>query len=188
MSYISTIQKQSYTINPGDNGAQRSVTIDDKTYQLDWRQIAPLAANAQGQAPAGGHFSLVIAGKSYDVFARDITKASQKNSKTYEIYLAGQRFDVTVEDEHTRALEGLARSNAHSGLATVEAPMPGLVVNITVEPGATVNEGQTVAILEAMKMENDLASPITGTIKEIQVDKGQTVDQGQVLVVIEGES
>jgi biotin carboxyl carrier protein len=63
--------------------------------------------------------------------------------------------------------------------------MPGLVVSIPVEVGAQVELHQTVAILEAMKMENDLSSPINGIIKEIRASKGQTVDQGQVLVVIE---
>jgi biotin carboxyl carrier protein len=186
MAYISTIQQRTYTIDPQANGQQRNVTIDEQAYRVDWRQIAPLAASAKGQTTAGGQFSLLIAGKSYDIFARDITKANQQASKTYEIFVAGQRFEVNVEDERTRTLEGLTSTGIHSGLATVEAPMPGLVVNVTVEAGTSVSAGQTVVILEAMKMENDLASPITGTIKEVQVNTGQTVDQGQTLVTIEG--
>jgi biotin carboxyl carrier protein len=55
------------------------------------------------------------------------------------------------------------------------------------DPGANVERGQTVVILEAMKMENDLASPITGKVKEIRVSKGQTVNQGDVLVVVSAE-
>ncbi|HCI78683.1 MAG TPA: acetyl-CoA carboxylase biotin carboxyl carrier protein subunit, partial [Ktedonobacter sp.] len=47
---------------------------------------------------------------------------------------------------------------------------------------------QTVVVLEAMKMENDLASPIAGILKEVRVSKGQTVDQGEVLVVISSEA
>jgi biotin carboxyl carrier protein len=186
MSYISTIQQQTYTVDTEENGQQRRVIIDGQEYQLDWRRIAPLAADARGHTPGGGRFSLVITGKSYDVVARNITPSGTKNSQTYEITIAGQRFEVTVEDEHTRTLEELARSGVHSGAASIQAPMPGLVVNVLVEPGTSVTEGQTVAVLEAMKMENDLLSPITGTVKEIRVEKGQTVDQNQVLVVIEG--
>ena len=62
--------------------------------------------------------------------------------------------------------------------------MPGLVIGIPLEKGAKVEAGQTVVVLEAMKMENDLSSPIAGSIREIRVNKGQTVDQGEVLVVI----
>ena len=50
-----------------------------------------------------------------------------------------------------------------------------------------MTQGQTVVVLEAMKMENDLTSPITGKLVEVRVQKGQTVDQGEVLAVIEGE-
>jgi biotin carboxyl carrier protein len=63
--------------------------------------------------------------------------------------------------------------------------MPGLVVNMLVVPGDSVSAGQTVVILEAMKMENDLPAPIDGTIKEVRVQKGDTVDNGQILVTIE---
>lgn len=65
--------------------------------------------------------------------------------------------------------------------------MPGLVIGVPIEPGATVTRGQTVIVLEAMKMENDLAAPRSGIIKEIKVNQGQTVNQGDILVTIAGE-
>jgi len=55
------------------------------------------------------------------------------------------------------------------------------------EPGTSVERGQTVVILEAMKMENDLGSPIAGTIKEVRVSTGQPVNHGDVLVVVAAE-
>jgi pyruvate carboxylase subunit B len=136
---------------------------------------------------AGGRYSLIIEGNSYEVFARRISKADEKDGETYEIYVAGQRFEVKVEDERTKLLAGLVKSAAATGEAKVQAPMPGLVIGIPLEEGASVKQGQTVVVLEAMKMENDLAAPIAGIIKEIRVSKGQTVDQGQVLVVVAGE-
>jgi biotin carboxyl carrier protein len=66
--------------------------------------------------------------------------------------------------------------------------MPGLVAHILLEQGTSVEQGQTVIVLEAMKMENDLVSPIAGTIKEIKVGKGQVVDQGAILVLVEAHS
>jgi len=185
MAYITTTNNQ--TCRVAIDEAQ-SVTLDGDTHALDWRQIAPFAADGKGVVAEGGRFSLLLAGTSYELFARRITKADQKGSETYEIHVAGQRFEVNVEDERARLLAGLARSNAPSGEATVQAPMPGLVIGVPFEKGATVAAGQTVIVLEAMKMENDLASPIAGVIKEIRVSKGQTVDQGEALVIVAAEA
>jgi biotin carboxyl carrier protein len=161
--------------------------LDGKKHTIDRQQIAPLGADAKGHVNAGGRYSLIIEGHSYEIFARRITKADAQDSETYEIQVEGQRFEVKVEDERARMLAGLVKSGAALGEANVQAPMPGLVIGLPLEEGARVTQGQTVVVLEAMKMENDLSSPISGIIKEIRVSKGQTVDQGQVLVVVAGE-
>ena len=88
MTYISTINSQTYRIDPGHHGLQRTITLDEKTHTIDWRYIAPLAADAKGQVSAGGRYSLLIEGESYEVFARRITKADEEDSETYEIYVA----------------------------------------------------------------------------------------------------
>jgi len=152
--------------------------LDSQTFTLDWQRIA-------GQDTNGGRYSLLIAGTSYEVFVRRLPQADEQSSRTYEIQWNDQAFEVTVEDERTRLLEGLARAGTASGAAKVQAPMPGLVVQIPVAVGDTVEVGQTVIVLEAMKMENDLAAPIAGTVKELKVHKGDTVDNGQVLATIE---
>jgi biotin carboxyl carrier protein len=188
MAYITTINQQTHRVDTGENGPQNQVTLDNVTYPIDWRQLAPLAADAKGNIPSGGRYSLLIAGKTYDIFACRITRPDQKESETYEILLAGQRFEVQVEDERVRLLASLTATGPHSSTATVHAPMPGLVISLPVEPGATVTTGQTVVVLEAMKMENDLSSPISGTIQEIRVTQGQTVDQGEALIIISASS
>jgi biotin carboxyl carrier protein len=187
MPYIATVNNQSYHVDTGENGQKYTITLEGDAHAIDWRQIAPLAADAKGGGGVGGRYSLIIAGTSYEIFARRITRPGQKDSQTYEIQFAGQRFEVTVEDERTRMLAGLTGSGTGSGEATVSAPMPGLVVGVPLEVGASVAQGQTVVVLEAMKMENDLASPIAGTLKEVRVSKGQTVDQGEVLAVVAAE-
>jgi acetyl-CoA/propionyl-CoA carboxylase biotin carboxyl carrier protein len=63
--------------------------------------------------------------------------------------------------------------------------MQGTVVKIDVEVGQTVDAGDTVLVLEAMKMENNIAADISGTIKEISVAVGDTVGGGDVVVIIE---
>ncbi len=181
MPYISTVNDHVYRIDTGENSPQREITIDGSSYKIDWRNIASLVAEAKGQ---GGHYSLLIAGKSYEIFAQRIIQPDGENGQVYEILFGEQRFEVRVEDEREKALAGAVKSAHVSGEAKVRAPMPGLVIGIPLEVGASVTHGQTVIVLEAMKMENDLAAPRAGTIKEIKVSQGQTVNQGDVLVVI----
>jgi biotin carboxyl carrier protein len=70
-------------------------------------------------------------------------------------------------------------------LEKMEAPLPGKILNIKVNAGDKVSEGDEVLSIEAMKMENPLMSPVKGTVKEINVTKGQAVKAGDVLAVIE---
>ncbi len=70
------------------------------------------------------------------------------------------------------------------GGAAVTAPIPGLILDIKVNVGDAVTVGQTVATMEAMKMENNVASTTAGTVKEIRVKKGSEVATGDVIMVI----
>ena len=186
MAYVASDGDKAYIVDTGEGGPQREISIDGMTYNIDWRQIALLAADVHGQSTVGGRYSLLIAGKSYEVFARRVKRADETGYR-YEILIAGQRFEMAVEDEREKTLTGSIQAAHESGDAVVRAPMPGLVLGLPKEPGAEVERGQTVVILEAMKMENDLASPIAGKVKEIKVSKGQTVNQGDVLVVVSAE-
>ena len=67
----------------------------------------------------------------------------------------------------------------------VNAPMPGVILNIVAEVGTMVSQGQAVVTLEAMKMENEIASPKAGRVSSINVSKGESVKSGQLLFVIE---
>ena len=186
MPYISTVNERPYRVATGEQNQQRDITIDGTAYSIDWRFIAPLAADDKSQASVGGRYSLIIAGKSYEIVARRMHKPDEGASETYEITCGEQRFEVQVEDEREKALSSV-RSALDSGEAQVRAPMPGLVIGVPVAVGASVVHGQTVVVLEAMKMENDLAAPRAGTIKEVKVNQGQTVNQGDVLLVISAE-
>jgi acyl-CoA carboxylase subunit alpha len=65
------------------------------------------------------------------------------------------------------------------------APMPGKILAVRVQPGQSVRRGETLVILEAMKMEHDVAAPHDGVVRELRVEAGQQVDAGDVLVVLE---
>jgi acetyl-CoA/propionyl-CoA carboxylase biotin carboxyl carrier protein len=72
-----------------------------------------------------------------------------------------------------------------SGDGTVTAPMQGTIVKVLVEVGASVEVGQALLVLEAMKMENHINAEAAGTVKEIRVSPGDAVGTGDVLVIIE---
>lgn len=68
---------------------------------------------------------------------------------------------------------------------TVAAPIPGVIVEVNVRPGDAVAAGQTVVVMEAMKMENNLPAPVSGIVREVRVQKGAEVATGDILLRIE---
>ncbi len=66
----------------------------------------------------------------------------------------------------------------------IECPMPGAILDVKVNVGDVVKNGQVLLILEAMKMENEIVSPVAGTISSVMVKKGDTVDSGRILINI----
>lgn len=125
-------------------------------------------------------YSLLIDGQSHEIHVEG------GKGGEYEITLDNHIYSVKVETERQHRIAALApRNNAQTGEVQIKAPMPGLVTIVAVEVGQTVEQGQRVAILEAMKMENELRAPKAGTIKAVSVQPGQTVEQNKVLVILE---
>jgi biotin carboxyl carrier protein len=67
----------------------------------------------------------------------------------------------------------------------ITAPMPGVILKVLVDEGDMVNAGDTVMIIEAMKMENEIKAPVSGTVKSISVESGDSVNTGEALMQIE---
>lgn len=100
--------------------------------------------------------------------------------------MAGREFDVHIKDERDLLLEryGLAETAA-AGTQAIRAPMPGLVLSVAVEPGQHVSEGTGLAVLEAMKMENELRAEHDGTVKAVHVSPGDAVGKNDLLLELE---
>ena len=99
-----------------------------------------------------------------------------------EVTVGAERRPVRVESRERRELARAATASAASG--TVRAPMPGRVVKVLVEPGATVEKGAGVVVVEAMKMENELFATISGVVERVAVRAGDAVERGATLVEI----
>ena len=100
--------------------------------------------------------------------------------------IKGRSKNVTIKTEKDLMLEkfGVSKGKGKS-VKEVNAPMPGLVLRIYVEPGQTVKAGERLLVLEAMKMENELKSPAAGTVKAIHVQPTDAVGKGALLISFE---
>ena len=87
--------------------------------------------------------------------------------------------------ERARAIREMAGASEAEGAMTLEAPMPGLVVRVDVAVGDEVQEGQSLVVVEAMKMENELKSPASGRVASVDAEVGKPVEKGATLVVLE---
>jgi len=171
-----------------NNGHVRAVSLNGRPLAVDWRLIGAERPHAgvPGDSRAD-QYSLLIGRRSYEAYARVVEPeagASSDAGRVIEVYIHGRPYMVGVQDERSRALASLAGGAHVAGDATIRAPMPGLVANVLAAEGAAVRRGQTVVVLEAMKMENDLTAPRAGIVKAVHVTKGQTVGQNDMLVVI----
>jgi biotin carboxyl carrier protein len=161
------------------------VTIAEKVYRvelvrteqewkckLDGRELPLDVVSAQD-----GMLSLLLLGKSYEV--KQETVGAESN-----VVVGQERFSASVRDP--RSFRSRRRSGAsEQGVMKIKAPMPGKVVRILAPVGSQVETGQSVVVIEAMKMQNELKAPKTGVVKKINVEEGAAVEAGQALAEVE---
>lgn len=120
-----------------------------------------------------------------DRVVRVVVQAREAKGR-YVLEVEGHRYTVEALDERTRTIREMSARNAPpSGPAPIVAPMPGLVVRINVQPGESVSAGQSVVVMEAMKMENELRATAAGTVKSVKTVAGTPVEKGTVLIELE---
>jgi biotin carboxyl carrier protein len=186
MRYVAQIEGRPHTVDVPANGHTRSVSVDGRDLTVDWQLVGAtsLSARTDEDEPAA-QLSILSGNRSYEAYAHALPpEGTDDGALIVEVMIGGAPYRVTVRDERTQALASLAGGSHGAGDALIRAPMPGLVVNVLAAEGAEVKRGQTVVVLEAMKMENDLTAPRAGIVKAVSVVQGKTVGQGDVLVVV----
>jgi biotin carboxyl carrier protein len=109
-----------------------------------------------------------------------------KVAKTVTLLYNNQKYVAKITEPMDELLKSMGLENAMvAKISEVKAPMPGLVLDVLVAVGQTVEMGEKILTLEAMKMENAIKSPTAGTIASIHVSKGQAVDKNFVLIRFE---
>ncbi len=126
-----------------------------------------------------GVYSIIEGGKSFRVLA-------SADGESFVAQCGGAVGRVEVETPRTRLLKKFAGAGgAVARKAEICAPMPALVVSVAVRAGDTVQTGQGLVVLEAMKMENELKAPHAGIVKKVLVEKGKKVEKGELMLLFE---
>lgn len=145
-------------------------------------ELRPQASKAAVEKADGEGYRATLGGKEYEASVERTTDAD--GTPGFAVVVDGERFEVALRRAARKRGAGSASNAVASGDA-VTAPMPGTVVKVEVAAGDEVEEGQVVAILEAMKMQNELKAPRAGKVAEILVAEGGRVDLGTVIVAFE---
>lgn len=169
-----------------------NVTINSRQHQVELaRDSSPLIATVDNapheitihdspthRSAADGHtYLLSLANRIYE--CRVTTGTDEM-----EIAVGNQIYHAHVSDP--RALPtGAAATDAAGGRARLTASMPGKIVRVMTEQGARVEAGESLVVVEAMKMQNEMKAPKSGTVVELHAEAGATVQAGDVLVVVE---
>lgn len=108
------------------------------------------------------------------------------DSKSYTIRINSNNYTVKIENQLDQLIKELGFSVGSSKkLNDIKAPMPGIIIGIEIKTGDQIKEGDTLLILEAMKMENAIICPKDATIKSVLVKTGDTVEKNKLLIELE---
>ena len=127
-------------------------------------------------------FRISVNGNSYDVEVEELGNSASSASVAAPAPVAAPV--ATTKKAAPKAAPKKAVKAAPAGGHAIESPMPGTILSLKVAEGDTVSSGDVLLVLEAMKMENEIASDVDGVVKAINVKNGDSVDSGEVLVVI----
>ncbi|WP_203296591.1 acetyl-CoA carboxylase biotin carboxyl carrier protein subunit [Luteirhabdus pelagi] len=112
--------------------------------------------------------------------------ASDFHTRTYTIKVNGNRYTVSIESELDALIEEMGLSLGSDAVENeIHAPMPGVILEVNISEGDSVSEGDTLCVLEAMKMENALTASKNATVKAVHIANGDTVDKNALLIELE---
>lgn len=154
--------------------------ISDREFVIDVQELA------------ADRFQVVVGEESYEVTLSgeealaetSITPGYQPATDTSPRSVVANTVK-RVRSEPAAAPAASPRKSAAAGKGALTAPMPGVIIEVSVKAGDTVSRGQQVAVLDAMKMHNVIGAPRDGKVAEVFVKAGQQVDHGEAIVKFE---
>ncbi len=163
--YVVTVKDKRNSITISENS---EILINGKAHHYELIQVN------------NSSYKLLIDQKIYDI---SIVKI---NSDKFVVSLEGYTYETLVRTAlQERATKVIEQQGSAHHLREIKAPMPGMILKIKKKPGEKINLGESIIILEAMKMENDIKSPVSGVIKDVYISEGTAVEKGAKLFSID---
>lgn len=159
-----------------------SVDVDGVEYLVELRktdagldfELADESGTASIAQVGEGVYSVLLG-------CRSVTVRVARDTDYLVVHVNGTRHRIRVRDARDRRSQKTA---AMDGPVEIRAQMPGKIVKVLAKAGEDVEAGQGLIIVEAMKMQNEIAAPKSGTVKRVAVTEGATVGAGEVLLVV----
>jgi biotin carboxyl carrier protein len=163
-------------------------TVNNQDFIITEKAKEPLTIDVNGKPVVldiyelqKGAYHIIYNNHSYNA---ELVNYNQED-KLLTLKLNNRKYEVKIKDETDELLERLGIGSKTQKIQNIKAPMPGLVIDIKVKPGDTVNKGDGLLVLEAMKMENIIKAPGQAVVKKVIVIKGTAVEKNQVLIEME---
>ncbi len=165
MKYVTTIDGHEYLVDIIDD---HRVSVDGVIHRVDFTPVGDQQV-----------YSLVVNGKSVDANV-------YFNDDKWQVLFQGQLYLANVEDEREKRLRAAlgGRVAEHEDFH-LKAPMPGMVISIPVNEGQMILKGEVLAVLESMKMQNELRSPRDGRVTRVRIKPGERVEQKETILSVE---
>lgn len=162
MKLIAELNNEKHKVEFKREGEKVFAKIDDREYELEASQVEP------------GVYLLKHEHQIYQIYV----------APNGIVNLGNHQLEINISDPKRLRHAGGAGAGAE-GAAEIKTAMPGKVVRVIAEQGAEIKQGESVLVVEAMKMQNEMKAPKDGIVKEIRVAEGATVNAGDVLAIIE---
>jgi biotin carboxyl carrier protein len=166
MRYYVTLDGREVEVEIRENGGRMTGVLDGKEYAVDCSVIEPASK-----------YSVLIDQESLNVTVNPGTSS-------LDMIIGGCLYRTQVLDERERGALELEQGRKSAGLGIVKSVMPGIVRKIFVAEGDQVDVGAPLLILEAMKMENEIAAEGEGTVTKIHIEEGKAVNSNDPLITI----
>jgi biotin carboxyl carrier protein len=150
-------------------GSKMVVAVDDNKYEIDVVMVE------------NGVYSILYEGHSYN-----LELIEGENSKRYIVNTFSRSFDIDIIDAEAKYQQSRNAGSDAEGDNNISSPMPGKVVKIPVQKGDQVSPGQTLIVVEAMKMQSEFKASAERTVSEILVREGDLVSAHQVMIKLIG--
>ncbi len=165
MKYFVTVNGRAREVELVERLGKLEIAVDGRPMDLSYEEVDSL-----------GQVALIEGGRSWGMSIE-----GDEHSVTCSI--AGRLYAVEIEDERERAAHAAERESTKGG-GVVKSNMPGVVVKLLVKEGESVEKGQPLLVLEAMKMQNEIGAPGAGVVKALHVREKEAVSSGAKLVTL----